>query len=33
MSDRTEVDENEFETKETEGTKYYVLSVSEKKLL
>ena len=28
-----EVDEDEFETKETEGTKYYVLSVSEKKTL
>ena len=28
-----EVDEDEFATKETEGTKYYVLSVSEKKTL
>ena len=27
------MDEDEFETKETEGTKYYVLSVSEKKTL
>ena len=28
-----EVDEDEFETRETEGTKYYVLSVSENKTL
>ena len=28
-----EVDEDEFETKETEGTKYYVSSLSEKKTL
>ena len=31
QTELNEVDEDEFETKETEGTKYYVLSVSEKK--
>ena len=33
QTELNEVDEDEFETKETEGTKYYVLSVSEKKTL
>ena len=33
QTELNEVDEDEFETRETEGTKYYVLSVSEKKTL
>ena len=33
QTELNEVDEDEFETKETEGTTYYVLSVSEKKTL
>ena len=33
QTELNEMDEDEFETKETEGTKYYVLSVSEKKTL
>ena len=33
QTELNEVDEDEYETKETEGTKYYVLSVSEKKTL
>ena len=33
QTELNEVDEDEFETKETEGTKYCVLSVSEKKIL
>ena len=33
QTELNEVDEDEFEAKETEGTKYYVLSVSEKKTL
>ena len=33
QTELNEVDEDEFETKETEGTKYYVLRVSERKIL
>ena len=33
QTELNDVDEDEFETKEREGTKYYVLSVSEKKTL
>ena len=33
QTELSEVDEDEFQTKEREGTKYYVLSVSEKNLI